>query len=364
MKRIAWMLLAGVFLVGAAQAAYVEMSAPGTISVGQTLEVTGSSLNTLKPGFSADLIFYRVTFTKTEVARTRIVVKEGGVFSATFPTAGLQAGDYLLEIVDPNPGGTAAFGGEARTQLPVILIDRQKEITITSPATQSFTGFLSIRGSVSAAGNNGTQLRLDHAGTTIYGPTYIATLKDAFSTDIPITEGGTYNAYFSDYRSYIGSYQFTVLQTVQTTAVTTTPVPVQFSASAPASRNQPAYFAVRTNPGTVTISTSSGIDWVMEYLDEDNHLTMVNEMGTQGGETATFLARGGTVYVRVYPFTFSDQGTVTLTASNAASVTVCTSCISLFAAPTPVPTTTKSPVPAALALIALAMAITVIARRR
>ncbi|HUK92788.1 MAG TPA: hypothetical protein VLU98_01995 [Methanomicrobiales archaeon] len=354
MKRIAWILLVGVVLVGAAQAAYVELNAPDTITVGQALDVSGSSLGTLQPGFSADLIFYKVASTKTEIARTRIVVQEGGVFSATFDTAGLAAGSYILEIVDPQPGGNDAFGGESKTQKPVTLINRQNELTISSPLSQPFTGILSIRGSESIAGNNGTQLRVDHNGQTVFGPLYIATLNNAFSTDIQITDGGTYTAYFSDYRSYIGSVQFTVSQPVTTTVATATTVQVpQVSATAQASRNQPAYFSVDTKPGTVTISTSSGVDWVMEYIDEDNQLTVVNEKGTLGGETATFVAKGGTVYVKVYPFTFSDQGAVTLTAQNAESVTACTSCVALFAT-TPVPTTTqKSPLPLLLPLIAL-----------
>ena len=365
MKRIAWILLLGVVLVVAAQAAYVEMNTPDTITVGQTLEVSGSSLGTLKPGFSTDLIFYKIAFTKTEIARTRIVVQEGGVFSATFPTAGLEAGNYLLELVDPMPGGSAVFGGDAKIQKQINLINRQGEITITSPLLQPFTGLLSIRGSVSTAGNNGTQLRVDHDGVTVYGQTstYIATLNDVFSTDIPITEGGTYTAYFSDYRGYIGSVQLTVSQPVQTTVVTTTAAPVQqVSATAQASRNQPAYFAVDTKPGSVTLSISSGIDWVIEYIDEDSMLTVVNEKGTIGGETAVFPAKGGTVYVKVYPFTFSDQGTATLTATNADSVTACTSCVALFTTTPPPTTTQKSPIPAFLALIALALL--VIAGRR
>jgi MYXO-CTERM domain-containing protein len=362
MKRIAWILLAGALLVGAAQAAYIEMNAPDTLTVGQTLEVTGNSLGTLKPGFSTDLIFYRIAFTKTEIARTRIVVQQGGVFSASFPTAGLSAGTYLLELVDPKPEGSDVFGGDAKTQKQITLIDRQDEITITSPLTQPFTGRLSIRGSISTAGNNGTQLSVDHNGMIVYGPVYIATLNDAFSTDIPITEGGTYTASFSDAKSYIGLAQFTVSQPVQTTVVTTTAPPAQqVSASAQASRNQPAYFEVDTKPGTITMSTSSGIDWVMEYIDEDNQLTVVNEKGTIGGETVAFAARGGRVYVEVYPFTFSDQGTVTLTATNADSVSVCTGCVSLFAT-TPPTTTQKSPLPAFLALVALAVLL--LARRR
>ena len=170
MKRIAWIMLVGVFLVGAAQAAYVELNAPSTITVGQTLEVSGSSLGTLKAGFSTDLIFYKMAFTKTEIARTRIVVQEGGIFSASFPTAGLEAGNYLLELVDPMPGGNAAFGGGVKNQVPVVLIDRQNEITITSPLFQPYTGLLSIRGSVKNAGNNGTQLKVDHNGETVFGP--------------------------------------------------------------------------------------------------------------------------------------------------------------------------------------------------
>jgi MYXO-CTERM domain-containing protein len=217
---------------------------------------------------------------------------------------------------------------------------------------------------VSTAGNNGTQLRVDHNGGTVFGPLYIATLNNAFTTDISIGESGTYNAFFADYKGYIGTAQFVVSPPVQTTAVTTvaTPPP-QVSASARASRSQPAYFAVRTKPGTVTLSTASGIDWVIEYLDEDRYLTVVNEKGSAVGETVTFPARGGTVYAKVYPFTFSDEGTVTLSATNANSVATCTDCIPFFTTTTPT-TTQKSPLPAILALAALALALLAAARRR
>jgi len=362
MKRIAWVLLVAVVLVGAAQAAYVEMNAPGTITVGQTLQVSGDSLGTLNPGFSTDLIFYRVDSTKKELARTKIVVQDGGVFSASFNTDGLPAGTYLLELVDPMPGGNDAFGGEAKTLLQVTLIDRQNEISITSPVTQPFTGFLSLRGSISTALNNGTELSVDHNGGTIFGPEYIATVNGVFSNDIPITEGGTYIASFTDSlnNQYIGSAQFNISQPVQTTAATTTATPVQqVSASAQASRNQPAYFAVKTEPGMVTLSTSSGIDWEMEYINEGNQLTVVHEGGTLKGETATFPAMGGSVYVKIYPFLFSDQGTVTLTATNADSVTACTSCVALFTTTPPPTTTQKSPVPAFIALVAFALLVIV-----
>jgi hypothetical protein len=365
MKRIALIMLAGLLLVGAAQAAYVELYAPETLSVGEILEVSGSSLGTIKPGFSTDLIFYRVAGTKTAVDQTRVVFQEGGVFTASFPTAGLSAGSYLLELVDPNPGGDAAFGGESKNQRPVTLIDRQNEITITSPLTQPYTGLLSIRGSISTAGNNGTQLRVDHNGMTIFGPLYIATLNDAFSTDVTIQDWGAYTASFTDSRSYIGAAQFTVSQPVQTTAATTvTTQAPEVSATSRASRGQPAYFAVRTKPGTVTIATSSGIDWVIEYLDENRQLTVVNEKGTMGGESVIFPATGGTVYVKVYPFTFSDEGTVTLAATNAYSVTTCTDCIPFFTTTTPPTTTKESPFPAILALTALALAVLAVARRR
>jgi hypothetical protein len=365
MKRIALIMLAGLLLVGAAQAAYVELYAPDTLTVGEILEVSGSSAGTIKPGFSTDLIFYRVAGTKTAVDQTRVVFQEGGVFTASFPTTGLPAGSYLLELVDPMPGGDAAFGGGAKNQRPVTLIDRSNELTITSPLTQPYTGLLSIRGSVSTAGNNGTQLRVDHNGMTIFGPLYIATLNDAFSTDITIQDWGGYSASFSDYKSYIGSAQFMVSQPVQTTVATTvTTQAPEVSATSRASRSQPAYFAVRTKPGTVTIATSSGIDWVMEYLDEGRHLTVVNEKGTVGGESVVIPVTGGTVYVKVYPFTFSDEGTVTLAATNAYSVATCSDCIPFFTTTTPPATTQKSPLPAVLALAALACALLAAARRR
>jgi hypothetical protein len=263
------------------------------------------------------------------------------------------------------PGGSAAFGGEAKNQRPVTLINRQNELSITSPLNQPYTGLLSIRGSVSTAGNNGTQLSVDHAGRTVFGPLYIATQNGAFSTDISISEGGAYTASFSDYKSYIGLAQFLVSQPVQTTVATTvtTAVP-EVSATTRASRSQPAYFVVRTMPGTVTLSTTSGIDWVMEYLDEDKFLTVVNEKGTVGGESVTFQARGGTAYAKVYPFTFSDEGTVTLSATNAYSVATCTDCIPFFTTTTPPTTTKESPLPVVLALAGLALALLVVARRK
>lgn len=228
MKRIAWILLVGVFLVGAAQAAYVELNAPSEINVGQTLDVTGTSIG-LSAGFSTDLIFYRYSGSKIEIARTRIVVQDGGGFSARFSTDGLSAGTYLLELVDPMTGGNAQFGGQVKNIIYVTLINRQGNITITSPYSQSFTGLLSIRGSIRDARNFGTQLQVDHNGRTIFGPLYVATLNDAFSTDIPITEGGIYTAYFSDSHGNIGSAQFTVSQPVHTTVPTTIATPTKTS---------------------------------------------------------------------------------------------------------------------------------------
>ena len=132
MKRIAWIMLVGVFLVGAAQAAYVELNAPGTITVGQTLEVSGSSLGTLKPGFSTDLIFYKMAFTKTEIAgRGSLSRRAGSSRPASRPPV-LMQGTTSWSWSIPCPKGNDAFGGEAKNQLSVILINRQNEITITS----------------------------------------------------------------------------------------------------------------------------------------------------------------------------------------------------------------------------------------
>ncbi|MCK8519537.1 hypothetical protein [Methanoculleus sp. 7T] len=361
MKRIAWLtVIAAMLLVGAASAAYVEISAPKTVYVGDSLVVTGTTIvggltkPSLNPGFSTDVVLYSVKHTKSEVDRKTIVVQQDGSFSATFKTEGLAAGDYTVEIIDPEPPNT--FGGSSKTLQFLKLVDRSGGIKIVSPLTQDFDGSLDITGAITGLGGSGVQVRVEHESATVYGPEYIRTdANGAFSTAVPITAAGPYKVTFSDSQGYIGTVIFVVTGKPTPTATQAT-----VSASAPATRSAPAYFEVDTKVGAVTISTSSGIDWVVEYVDENGELHKVNDKGLLEPEVAEFSAQGGLVYVKVYPMSYKDSGTVQVSAANAKSVKVSTAAPGLFGDATPTPAQ-ATPIPVALALLALL--VVVLARR-
>ncbi|WP_243668398.1 hypothetical protein [Methanoculleus chikugoensis] len=79
------------------------------------------------------------------------------------------------------------------------------------------------------------------------------------------------------------------------------------------------------------IVTSAGIDWVVEYVDEDGNLHKVNNKGMLEPETVEVAARGGgLVYVKVYPMSYNDSGTVQVSASNADAVRVSQTAPGLF----------------------------------
>ncbi|MDD3372621.1 MAG: hypothetical protein PHE39_02995 [Methanoculleus bourgensis] len=360
MKRIAWLtLLAAMLLISAASAAYVEINAPKTVYVGDPLKVTGTTVvggltkPSLNPGFSTDVVLYSIKHTKSEVDRKTIIVQEDGSFSATFETEGLAAGDYTVEIIDPEPPNT--FGGSSKTLQFLKLVDRSGDVTITSPLVQEFDGSLDITGAIAGIGGAGVRVQVERDGTTIYGPEYIRTGADgAFSAAVPVSGAGTYRVTFSDTKGYIGTFVFVVTGAPTPTETQATVV----SASAPATRAAPAYFEVDTRVGTVTLTTSSGgIDWVVEYIDEGGSPHKINDAGLLDPETVEFSAQGGRVYVKVYPVGYNDRGTVQLSATNADAVMVSQNAPVFFGDATPTPTETAAPLPAVLALLALLVVI-------
>lgn len=360
MIRIALLaLIAAVVLIAPASAAYVSISAPQEVYVGDPLVVRGTSTiegqpkPSLSPGFSTEIVLYYAQYAKREIDRKTIVVQEDGTFSATFETEGLEPGRYSIEIVDPTK---TTFGGSSKTQQLVTLIDRSGIITIDSPLTQDFDGTLDIRGSIADLGDAGVQVRVEHDGFIVYGPTYLATDKNgAFSVEVPISAGGTYEVTFHDARGYIGSREFVVIG-----AAEPTPTGVVISATALASRSAPAYFEVETRSGTVTITTSSGLDWVVEYIDEKNVRHKVNEKGMLEPEKVEIATEGGTVYVKIYPLSYTDNATVQISAANARAVRVSQVAPALFGDAPPTPTQ-STPLPPLLAL--LAVFVLVLARR-
>ncbi len=352
MKRIAWLtLIAAMMLVGTASAAYVAISAPQTVYVGDSLKVTGTTIvgglpkPSLDPGFSTEIILYYAQSAKREVGRQTIVVQEDGSFSARFETEGLKAGLYSIELVDPT---LSTFGSSSTKQRTVTLVDRSGILTMSSPLNQDFDGSLDLRGSIGEIGDAGVRILIEHDGLIVYGPEYFATDKNgAFYAEVPISEGGSYEVTFSDTKGYIGAVVFVVTGTPGPTGT-----PAMISAISPATRSAPAYFEVDTRSGTVTIATSAGIDWVVEYIDEDDNLRKVNNKGMLEAETVEVAARGGPVYVKVYPMSYNDSGTVQVSAANADSVTVSQTAPGLFGDATPTPAQ-AAPVPAVLALLAL-----------
>jgi len=361
MKRIGFPLLCllCLLLAGQASAAQVYLTVPASVNVGQTLDVTGTTTGA-NPGYAFDVVFYDASYTKTEIARQQVVLQTDGTFLVSFSTDGLKAGQYSIEIQEQGDG---IFGS---TKKPVLLkiVNRTADLTVSSSLTQSYDGTLLVAGSIKNYGNSGVQLTVKTAGgDTVFSPQYIATSSGAFSQKVAISSGGLYVAEIMDNTSYVWTIEYTVTGGTVTTAETTTPSSEgpTYSASAVASRAAPAYFMVDTLGGPVTITTSSGIDWVLDYIDENGLRTTVNNQGTSAPERVTFQARGGTVYVKVPPQLYTDSGRVVLTASNVASVAADASVAAKFGDPVPT-TTQQSPLP--LWTLPVALGALVLFRRR
>jgi MYXO-CTERM domain-containing protein len=204
---------------------------------------------------------------------------------------------------------------------------------------------------------------VDRSGEVVFGPEYIPNGSGgSFSKEIPVPGPGSYRVNFTDRVSLIGYVTFDVYAIATPTTAVPTPTATgpTVSASAPATRTNPAYFTVETNPGQVKVTTSGGMDWVIEFIDESGARKLVNQKGSEAQEEVTFTAQGGAVNFKVFPMGYSDQGTVTLSAQNAESVTVAANGPSVFG-DLPVTTTPEAPLPWVLGL--LAMGLLVVLRR-
>jgi hypothetical protein len=110
------------------------------------------------------------------------------------------------------------------------------------------------------------------------------------------------------------------------------------SAHTKASRDNPAYFVIRSGSGPVTIHTSSSIDWIVEYIDPKGAIQLVNEQGERYPERFTMQGNGKTLYVKVYPIKYALNNEVFVYAENANSITVSPT------VPTPFVTVAQAPV--------------------
>jgi hypothetical protein len=351
-------------LIGTAAAYEISITAPSSIQVGKPIVVNGTS--NLNSGTTVDIVLSRSDNVYHEMARKSVTIQSVRDFTVTFDTKGLEKGVYKLEVL---PVAGIQFLGKSTTLRSIELIDRSDEIKIKSPLEQEFDGMLKLEGSIANTKNTGVQIEVKDAnGTTIFGPEYIATTNEgAFSKQIPIEESGLYDVEFTDDMGYIGMVTFTIaeLPEVATPVPTTEPtsaVPI-VSATAGASRDNPAYFKVTTKGEPVKISTSTGIDWVIEYPDPQGNIQKVNSGGSATAEEVTIPGTQDIVYVMVYPYKYSASGPVTLNAENADSVEVSATVPPVFSS-TPSASATpakQGPLPSYIPLLAIGIGIAIVA---
>jgi hypothetical protein len=318
MKKIVLLVMGLLFLPVFATAYQVNINAPETLTVGKPLIVTG--VTTFPPGMSVDVVLYYQLTTTTEIKRQVVGVKPDKTFKVVFDTTGLKTGTYKVEV--PVNGM-----GDSVTMRLVQIIDRSDEIQLDSPESQNFTGKLIVAGTIKGDENSGVQVEVIGPDTSpVFGPQFVNTnYQGAFSTEVPITIPGDYEVSFTDAKGFIGTRiitatgQLTPVATLSEAAAASKTV---VSAHAMASRDSPAFFIVDTGNEPVMLYTSSSIDWVIEYVDENGILHVENNQDAQNPEKAAIAGSGKTIYVKIYPYTYSEQGDVILYAENANEISV------------------------------------------
>jgi hypothetical protein len=324
-SRIALFVLTIALIITSASAYEVIISAPTALPAGVPLVVNGTT--DLPAGNSLDIIFSREYFGSEQVAKEVVIVQGEKKFTVNFDTKGLERGQYKVEVA---PLGNYLYLGDSVTLRPVTIIDRSDEIVLDPPLKKIQDGTLVISGTDPELKNAAVRVTVaDPDGQVIFGPEYVITNTfGAFLRILSIEKAGEYPVSFSDERGTIVNVSYHILPKpvaeMVIPAVNPSPVLVSssaVSASFPASRDDPAVFAVVANPGTVRVSTSSGTDWVMEYLGTDGTVRRVNEAGTIDPEIITFVSGGDISWFRVYPYKYEEKGNVTLFAENALAVT-------------------------------------------
>jgi hypothetical protein len=204
----------------------------------------------------------------------------------------------------------------------------------------------------------------DTLGTIIFGPTFIRTdAAGSFSEKVSVNEPGRYYVKFSDFRNnearFISRVSFTLegAKVPATPTVTpTNPGTVRtVTASALASRDAPAYFIVQTLPGSVTVTTSTGIDWRLYHTDGVGTLVRIDETGSSAPEKFTVTSRGGPLYLKAETVRAADAGMVTITVTNAESITANPASATQFGDVIPESESTESPFPLLVLIVAIGL---------
>jgi hypothetical protein len=376
-QRYAAIIVFLALIVAGASAYEITIDAPISIQAGTPLVVNGTT--NLADGVSLSIALSNADYTTTEIEMKNLVVQrsdENKSFSVVFNTTGLKKGQYKVEVL---PIPDFSFLGSSVTIRPVTLVDRSDELELTPPLSKEYDGLLTIAGNSARLINSGVKVVVTRSdGTLLFGPEFIGTdYMGYFSKTFSIPEPGNYLVNFSDARGFIGTMTYIVTQPreplpalvlPESTGIPVSPQLPSLSASASASRDAPAFFAVLADPGPVRITTSTGIDWVLEYRDHSGTTHKVHDAGSQYPESVTFQSDGNTTWVKVYPFKYEDNSTVTLYAENALDIQVAKNGMDFFP-PTYVLTSEPvgiqtSPVPLVLFIGAIGIGILLVARKR
>jgi hypothetical protein len=231
MKKILFMALFLMCIVGSASAYTLYLSCPETVQVGLPLKCSIDS--NFPAGTTFDVVVYQSGYTATPLKRQSVTIQEGKATQyQLFDTKGLPGGQYKVEIQFIGPDEGRLSTDSVTLQLPRLL-DRSNEITITSPMTQTSDEPLRIEGSVTKVGNEGVQIEVTGPDGVIYGPQWIGTKEliqsgaGEFTQQVSVSKPGDYEVSFRDSKGYIGVKTFKVISpatSVPTTIPTTAPV--------------------------------------------------------------------------------------------------------------------------------------------
>jgi len=243
MKKVSWLLVLFMVLIGPVSAYKLYIYSPDQVNVGQTIKVTGNS--TFPAGTSFDLVFYQAGYTATPIDRKTVVLQDynNKTFAVAFPTKGLKGGQYKVEV-QFDSGRQDQISSDSVTLRIIQVLDRSGEITMTSPLSQTLAEALRIEGSISKLGDAGVQLEVRGPNGPVFGPTWIETKEDmksgdgVFTKKIPVRTAGDYEIQFTDARGFIGSQMITVPQPV-TTATTTRPPTTRTTTRPPVTTSPP-----------------------------------------------------------------------------------------------------------------------------
>jgi len=368
-KKIRGVILVAIILglCSCASGYYLYIDAPSNIRVGEEIYFEGST-NTPPPDI-IHIVFSQISGSPIEIDRISIPIDERGetTFNGTFNTRGLEAGRYRIEGV---PDSKRSFSGDSRLLRVVTLEDRSNEISLTSQREQWLSDILKVTGTIRNFRERSLTFELKKDGERVFGPSQVPVSHGQFDYNIPVSEPGTYMLLISDHRGLIGEYQYglqaenernTIFQEeiVRPTAEpiqterpdldteVPTPMPTTESTSVPAdvptaiatmtstineevtdfqyharlSRADAGFYMIEPSDEIVTITTTTGVDWVIEYIDpitQSKH--RVNDADAHTAEFVTISTGGLPFYVKIYPYSFSEVADITIFGTGIASM--------------------------------------------